>query len=95
MPSDTRKKTYTPPKLNKLTQEQANLILLGHCCDQGAKDLLDVLYPLDKSDGSADGPAYCEQQEPAESTPKVSWLLHRALTAFRSTREDVRRFVRG
>ena len=37
--SETRKKTCSPPKLNKLTPEQANLILIGHasCGDQGAK----------------------------------------------------------
>jgi hypothetical protein len=45
--SETRKKTYSPPKLNKLTPDQATLLLTGHatCGDQGAKDLLDVLYP--------------------------------------------------
>ena len=46
--SEIRKKAYTPARLSKLTPEQANLILIGHasCGDQGAKDLLDVLYPL-------------------------------------------------
>ena len=45
--SETRKKMCSPPKLNKLTPEQANLILIGYasCGDQGAKDLLDVLCP--------------------------------------------------
>ncbi len=52
--SETRKKTYSPPKLSKLTPDQANLILLGHasCGDQGAKDLLDALYPLLEPEGS-------------------------------------------
>jgi hypothetical protein len=49
MPLDsrTRLKTYSPPKLNKLTPEQAKLLLIGHATvgDEGAKDLLDVLYP--------------------------------------------------
>jgi len=38
---------YEPPVLRKLTPEQAKLKLLGHLSlgDQGAKDLLDLLYP--------------------------------------------------
>src|SRR5712692_4489472 len=49
--SVTRKKTYSSPNLNKPTREQANLILIGHasCRDQGAKDLLEVLYPPDQA----------------------------------------------
>jgi len=45
--SETRKKMYSPPTLNKLTPEQTKVILIGHSSseDQGAKDLLDVLYP--------------------------------------------------
>ena len=37
---ELRKKTYSPPKLSKLTPDQANLTLIGHasCGDQGAKD---------------------------------------------------------
>jgi len=45
--SQTEPKTYSSPKLNKVTSEQAKLLLLGHATqgDQGAKDLLDVLFP--------------------------------------------------
>ena len=37
---------YAPPRLTKLTMEQAKLKLLGHLSvgDQGAKDLLDLLF---------------------------------------------------
>lgn len=37
---------YAPPRLTKLTTEQAKLKLLGHLSvgDQGAKDLLDLLF---------------------------------------------------
>jgi len=47
------KKTYSAPRLNKLTPEQARLLLLGHatCGDQGAKDLLEVIYPAFQSEG--------------------------------------------
>src|SRR5258705_565602 len=94
--SETRKKTYSPPKLNKLTPEQANLILIGHagCGDQGAKDLLAVLYPPPEREGHNVG-ANSEEEDPAQIKPEPSGLIHRALTAFQSTREDFRRFVRG
>ena len=40
-------KIYQPPNLRKLTAEQASLILIGHASvgDQGAKDLLAVIFP--------------------------------------------------
>jgi len=45
--SQTEPKTYSSPKINKVTPEQANLLLLGQATqgDQGAKDLLNVLFP--------------------------------------------------
>jgi len=45
--SQTEPKTYSSPKVNKVTPEQAKLLLLGQATqgDQGAKDLLDVLFP--------------------------------------------------
>ena len=65
---ETRQKTYSPPKLNKLTPEQAKPLLLAHagCGDQGAKDLLDVLYPAAEHDGKHDVPAYFEEEKPAQ-----------------------------
>ena len=57
---------YQPPKVTKLTPEQAKLKLLGCLSvgEQGAKDLLDLLFA---------GPAATEafQQQP-ESTPENS-----------------------
>ena len=40
---------YVPPRLTRLTTEQAKLKLLGHLSvgDQGAKDLLDLLFRED------------------------------------------------
>jgi hypothetical protein len=40
-------KLYQPPKLTKLTLEQARMVLMGHASmgDQGAKDLLHLIYP--------------------------------------------------
>ncbi len=97
LPSETRQKTYSPPKLNKLTPEQAKLLLLGHagCGDQGAKDLLDVLYPAAEHDGNHDVPEYFEEEKPAQVKPRTSRLIRRAVTALESTRENFHRFVRG
>jgi hypothetical protein len=41
------RRPYSPPRLQRRTLEQAKLFLLGHAWagDQGAKDLLEVLYP--------------------------------------------------
>jgi hypothetical protein len=52
--SENRKKTYLCPKLKKLTLEQPNLILTGHASfgDQGAKDLLEMLYPPPVPEGN-------------------------------------------
>ncbi len=95
--SELRKKRYTPPKLSKLTPEQASLILLGHasCGDQGAKELLDVLYRLREPEGSLNVPAHFDGEEPAQIVSGTSRLIRRALTVLQSTREDFRRFVRG
>lgn len=40
-------KEYAPPKLQCLTPEQTNLLLIGQSTvgDPGAKDLLGLLYP--------------------------------------------------
>lgn len=42
-----RRPAYQPPRLNKLTPEQAKLKLLGNLSvgDQGAKELLDLCFP--------------------------------------------------
>jgi hypothetical protein len=56
--------SYEPPRLTKLTQEQAKLKLLGHLSlgDEGAKDLLDLCFPepgttaLDAALRAEDGP---------------------------------------
>ncbi len=92
----TGKKTYSPPKLNKLTPEQAKLLLIGQagCGDQGAKDLLDVLYPAPESDENHYVPAYFEEK-PAQITSRMSRLIGRAVTALQATRENFHRFVRG
>ena len=95
--SEPPKKTYYPPNLNKLTPEQANLILMGHASvgDQGRKDLLDVLYPAAEHDGKHDVPVYFEEGKPAQIKPRTSRLIRRAVTALESTRENFHRFVRG
>ncbi len=96
MPSETCKKTYASPKLNKLTPEQASLILIGHasCGHQGAKDLLAALYPSPERGSHSDW-MDSRDEYPAQMGPEPSGLIHRALTAFQSTREDFWRFVRG
>jgi hypothetical protein len=41
------RKSYEKPAVTKLTPEQAKLKLLGHASmgDQGAKDLLEMMFP--------------------------------------------------
>jgi hypothetical protein len=45
--SQTEPKTYSSPKVNKLTPEQAKIYLIGQAIhgDRGAKALLDVFFP--------------------------------------------------
>jgi len=40
-------KRYEPPTVKKLTVEQAMLLLVGHASvgDQGAKDLMELVFP--------------------------------------------------
>jgi hypothetical protein len=91
------KKPYTVPKLNKLTLEQANLLLIGHatCGNQGAKDLLEVIYPTFQSEGIDDVPADVESGESASITPKMPSLIRRVLAAIGRTIDNFRRLVRG
>lgn len=51
-PGPQRSIVYTPPRLARLTPEQAKLKLLGHLSvgEQGAKDLLDLLFSEPASD---------------------------------------------
>ncbi len=95
--SEPRKKTYSAPRLSKLTPDQANLTLIGHasCGDQGAKDLLDVLYPLPEAERNQNVCSHSEDESPARTNPRMSRLIRRALTTFQSSREDFHRFIRG
>lgn len=45
--AEKTKKPYVKPTATKLTDEQAKLKLLGHAItgDQGAKDLLEMMFP--------------------------------------------------
>ncbi len=99
MPSKsvTRKKTYSPPKLNKPTSEQACLFLIGHAGvgHQGAKDLLRVLCPPFEPAGRSDVWTNFEEEEPARPALRLPWLIGGVLTVFQSTKEDFWRFVRG
>ena len=99
MPLQTlpRKKTYSTPKLSKLTSDQANLTLIGHasCGDRSAKDLLDVLYPLSEAERNQNVCTNFEDENLAETKHRMSRLIRRALIAFQSTREDFHRLIRG
>jgi len=94
---EPHKRTYSSPKLSKLTPDQANLTLLGHasCGDQGAKDLLAVLYPLSKAERNQNVYAHFEDENLVRIKPRMSRLIRRALTAFQSSRENFHRFIRG
>ena len=58
--SDMGKKEYQSPTVRKLTLEQAKLMLIGHATmgDQGAKELMDIVFPgpTDLGTPSPDGP---------------------------------------
>ncbi len=62
--SQTELKPYSSPRLNKLTTEQAKL-LLGQATqgDQGAKDLQDVISPDPNSDEQQVSPCLGEGRE--------------------------------
>src|SRR5690242_10658214 len=98
MPLETEtRKPYALPKLSKLTTEQAKLLLLGHAIrgEQGAKDLLDALYPPCGSRHCPDVVAQPEKEKLTETLSGASGLIRRVSMALQSTREDFRRFVRG
>ena len=94
--SEARKKTYSPPKLNK-PPEQAQLILTGHstCGGQGATNLLGVLYPSPEPERNHNVCANFEDEQPAQVEPETSRLMRRALTVLQSSREDFHWFARG
>ncbi len=97
--SQTAPKPYSSPRLSKLTPEQAKLLLLGHVIqgDQGAKDLLDVIFPDPNSDEEKVPPSLGERPGGivTRNTPRASRLLLRALMIPQSIRESFMRFVRG
>jgi hypothetical protein len=95
--SDNRKKAYIPAKPNKLTPDQAKLVLIGHAIygHQGAKDLLSLFYPSPEPQGDRDVRANFEDEGNAPTTTMISRLVRRVLAAFQSTREDFRRFGGG
>lgn len=49
----TLRKSYAPPQLQKLTVEQASLRLVPYAWDgdQNARELLGLLFPMQKGDG--------------------------------------------
>ena len=61
----------------------------------GARDLLDVLYPPSEPRENYNLHANFEDEESVQIKPGTSRLIHRALAAFQSSREDFRRFIRG
>jgi hypothetical protein len=77
--SQGKLKTYSPPKLTTRTPEQAKLLLIGHATqgDQGARDLLDVLFPAGLKED--DGPLRATE----ERSRKARTLQYPLLTAAR------------
>ena len=97
--SQTELKPYSSPRLNKLTPEQAKLLLLGQATlgDQGAKDLLGVIFPDPNGLQERVSPCLGERLGGivTRNTPKASQLINRALMIPQSIRESFMRFVRG
>jgi hypothetical protein len=94
--SQAELKTYSSPTLNKLAPEQALLWLTGKVMqgDQGAKDLLDVLFPGPHEHEKVSPPI--EGEKPGgfvtENPSGASRLFFHVVTPIR---ESFRRFVRG
>jgi len=95
--SQTCKKAYSVPKLNKLMPEQAHLLLIGHatCGNQGAKDLLDVIYPEFQSEANDNVHVDFQAGGSASISPRMPSLIHRALAALDRARDNFHRLVRG
>jgi len=96
--SKTVLKTYSSPTLKSLTPEQAKLLLLGQASqgDQGAKDLLDVLFPdphsramFSPSEGKRPGGAM------TRNTSRASRFILRASMIRETVRQSFLRLVRG
>ena len=92
--SQAEPKTYSSPKLHKLAPEQARHLLMGQamCGNQGAKDLLAMLFPdpheherVPRIEGEKPGGFVTEN-------PSVVSRLFHVLTPIK---ESFRRFVRG
>jgi hypothetical protein len=90
-------KTYSSPRLNKLTPEQARLLLIGRatCGDRGAKDLLEVIYPAFQSEGNDCVPAYVEDAESGLITPGKSSVIRRTFAVLARARDKFHRLIRG
>ena len=97
--SKTALKPYSSPRLNELTPEQAKLLLLGQATlgDQGAKDLLGVIFPDPNVLQERVSPCLGERLGGivTRNTPKASRLLTRALMIPKSLRQSFMRFIRG
>ena len=97
---ETGLKPYSPPRLNKLTLVQAKLLLLGQAGqgDQGAKDLLEVIFQDPNSHQERVSPRIEGGNAGRFSDPKrsrASRLILRARMIRESVWQDFRRFVRG
>jgi hypothetical protein len=90
-------KTYSSPTLNKLTAEQARLLLLGHatCGDQGAKDLLEVIYPAFQSEGNDDAPPDFEDGKFAAINPRMPGFIRSSFAVLVRAGGKLQRLVRG
>lgn len=95
--SQTCKKVYFAPKLNKLTPQQAQLLLIGRATfgDQGAKDLLEIIYPAPQSKGNETSRTHFEEREPGSISPRMPSLVHRTFSALGRTADSFHRWVRG
>ena len=95
--SQIRTKTYSAPRLNKLTPEQARLLLLGHatCGDQGAKDLLEVIYPAFQSEGNDDAPPDFGDRESAAINPGMLGFIRSSFAVLVRAGGKFHRLVRG
>jgi hypothetical protein len=62
--AQSSRKLYTAPTLRKLTREQATLFLVGHAYigHQGAREILEILFPAPGVVTKIEGPQHRTEQ---------------------------------
>lgn len=97
MPNVHTLKSYSSPTLNRLTAEQAKLLLIGQATqdDQGARDLLDVLFPNPNEHETVSPRIEKPEGFVTQNPSRHSRLFFHAVVVLESVRQSFYRLVRG